>query len=957
MVVEFSKGIALLLALCLVQGFIARRWTNTELIGQVLSGLLFGGICVIGMLTPIEVAPGVIFDTRSVMLSMAGLFGGPVIGGIAAAIAGGYRAWLGGGGAPVGVAVVLSCVLLGLGYRHCHRRGWLKIGIPQLLAFGLVVHLGVVYQFTFLPADVVGKVMENIAFPLILAFTPATALLGTLLHSIELQIQTAASLALSERRFKEIAESASDWIWEMGPDLRFTYFYDADQDLMDFDRTKQIGWKREDGVPQFELDGNPQKWAAHNADLEARRPFRNFEYISSAPQDGLRYVRINGTPVFGTDGSFLGYRGTGTDITERRRAEQALRDSEERYRDLIEGSILGIQIGSPDKGRIILNRSCAELFGYDSNDDLMKIPSAGLIAEHDRRRVAEYSRDLHEGNVVSITYEFDGIKRDGTAIPVQTFAQRISWEGDVAIQRTFVDLTERKRAETALFESDEKLRTAFENTGIGMSIRNSSDRTIITNNALGKILGYSQEELEALRLRDITHPDDREENQRFREKLLAGEIDSYQVTKRFIRKDGGPIWVINDLSTIRDDQGKVVFSINLFQDLTERKRTEDQLRQAQKMEIVGQLTGGVAHDFNNILAVVVGNLELAADRTKGNSEVEPLVDAALDAAWRSASLTQRLLAFSRKQALMPQTVDAHVLLEGMGDLLRRTLEETVGIEFMGSDDLWMCEVDPNQLENAILNLAINARDAMPDGGRLTIEAENVTLDDDYANAQADVAPGQYVMLAVTDTGAGMPQEIVDQVFDPFFTTKEIGSGSGLGLSMVFGFVKQSGGHVTIYSEEGVGTTVKLYLPRSQGEDATIPSAEPSEIPRGRGETILVVEDDPNVRTLSVALLSDLGYDVLEAADGPSALLMLETSSHVNLLFTDVVLPGGMRGPELAAEIMRRQPGIAVLYTSGYTENAIIHRGRLEEGVELLSKPFRREDLARKVRAVIDKSYA
>jgi nitrogen-specific signal transduction histidine kinase/CheY-like chemotaxis protein len=401
----------------------------------------------------------------------------------------------------------------------------------------------------------------------------------------------------------------------------------------------------------------------------------------------------------------------------------------------------------------------------------------------------------------------------------------------------------------------------------------------------------------------------------------------------------------------------VVFSINLFQDLTERKRTEDQLRQAQKMEIVGQLTGGVAHDFNNILAVVVGNLELAADRTKGNSEVEPLVDAALDAAWRGASLTQRLLAFSRKQALMPQTVDAHVLLEGMGDLLRRTLEETVGIEFMGSDDLWMCEVDPNQLENAILNLAINARDAMPDGGRLTIEAENVTLDDDYANAQADVAPGQYVMLAVTDTGAGMPQEIVDQVFDPFFTTKEIGSGSGLGLSMVFGFVKQSGGHVTIYSEEGVGTTVKLYLPRSQGEDATIPSAEPSEIPRGRGETILVVEDDPNVRTLSVALLSDLGYDVLEAADGPSALLMLETSSHVNLLFTDVVLPGGMRGPELAAEIMRRQPGIAVLYTSGYTENAIIHRGRLEEGVELLSKPFRREDLARKVRAVIDKSYA
>jgi CheY-like chemotaxis protein len=289
--------------------------------------------------------------------------------------------------------------------------------------------------------------------------------------------------------------------------------------------------------------------------------------------------------------------------------------------------------------------------------------------------------------------------------------------------------------------------------------------------------------------------------------------------------------------------------------------------------------------------------------------------------------------------------------------LHRTLEESVSIEFIGSDDLWMCEADPSQLENAILNLAINARDAMPDGGKLTIETENISLDEDYATAQAEVTPGQYVMIAVTDTGAGMSQEILGQVFDPFFTTKEIGKGSGLGLSMVFGFVKQSGGHVTIYSEVGVGTTVKLYLPRSRGgKPASLPSG-PLDVPRARGEIILVVEDDPSVRTLSVALLSDLGYGVLEAADGPAALLVLETSPQIDLLFTDVVLPGGMRGPELAAEITRRRPRITVLYTSGYTENAIVHQGRLDEGVDLLNKPFRRDDLARKVRAVLDKPRA
>jgi CheY-like chemotaxis protein len=312
------------------------------------------------------------------------------------------------------------------------------------------------------------------------------------------------------------------------------------------------------------------------------------------------------------------------------------------------------------------------------------------------------------------------------------------------------------------------------------------------------------------------------------------------------------------------------------------------------------------------------------------------------------------LVFSRKQALAPRPIDARDLAEGMIDLLKRTLEETVSIEFMGGDDLWTCEADPSQLESAILNLAINARDAMPDGGNLTIETDNVNLDEHVA-AQAEITPGQYVMVAVTDTGDGIPQDIINQVFDPFFTTKEAGKGSGMGLSMIYGFVRQSDGHVTIYSEQGVGTTVKLYLPRSSAAPEELRHVNPEDIPEARGETILVVEDDPAVRRLSVLLLSELGYKVLEAADGPSALVVMETSAHIDLLFTDVVLPAGMRGPDLAAAVLRRQPGIAVLYTSGYTENAIVHHGRLDEGIALLNKPFRRRGLAVKVREAIDLS--
>jgi PAS domain S-box-containing protein len=393
----------------------------------------------------------------------------------------------------------------------------------------------------------------------------------------------------------------------------------------------------------------------------------------------------------------------------------------------------------------------------------------------------------------------------------------------------------------------------------------------------------------------------------------------------------------------------------LEQLVTERTKalehSQRALQRSQKLEAIGKLTGGVAHDFNNVLQIIAGNLQLLQLELEDPTLTEKYVTPAVDAVDRGAKLSSQLLAFARRQPLKPVVVNLSRILRSMDDLLRRVLGETIEIETVISGGLWNTLVDSNQLENVVLNLAINARDAMPEGGKLTLELGNAMLDDQYVMAQPDAVAGQYVMLAVSDTGKGMSPEVVERAFDPFFTTKKEGEGTGLGLSMAYGFVKQSGGHIKIYSEPGNGTTFKIYLPRSHEPEVDTPA--PWLGPAvGGSETILVVEDDPAVQETAVRVLKDLGYKVLKASDGQSALNVLQSGLHIDMLFTDVVMPGPMRSPELAKQAKVLFPDIAILYTSGYTQNAIVHGGRLDPGVELLSKPYRREDLARKVRHVL-----
>jgi len=420
-------------------------------------------------------------------------------------------------------------------------------------------------------------------------------------------------------------------------------------------------------------------------------------------------------------------------------------------------------------------------------------------------------------------------------------------------------------------------------------------------------------------------------------------------------RDGAALPVELSVAAVQGQEGLAtsVFVRDL-REVRERERqlsqTQAALVQAQKLEAIGKLTGGVAHDFNNVLQVIGSNLQLI--QAKADERGRTLAQAALGAVDRGAKLSSQLLAFARRQPLQPVSFDVNRRLARMDDLLRRSLGERIEIETIRAGGLWTTLADPNQLENVVLNLCINARDAMPEGGRLTLETANCTLDEAYCQGVEDVRPGQYVMIAVTDNGSGMPPEVLARVFEPFYTTKPEGKGTGLGLSMAYGFAKQSGGHIRIYSEPGNGTTVKLYLPRSFEAEVELP-AEPSGPVTGGNETILVVEDDPAVQAAAVRMLQALGYRTLRAGDAQAALTILQSGAAVDLLFTDVVMPGPLRSPELAQRARTLHPEIRVLFTSGYTQNAIVHGGRLDPGVELLSKPYRQEDLARKVRRLLD----
>ncbi len=577
-----------------------------------------------------------------------------------------------------------------------------------------------------------------------------------------------------------------------------------------------------------------------------------------------------------------------------------------------------------------------------------------LVHPDDRQRVADSVRRTIKGENDTWSESFRLRARDGRIIHGEGRGRLIL--GPDGSPRRFVgglrDVSAALRDRARLDELQRRLNMLVAEAPIGILVHHDF-KPILANGELARLFGYtSTDDILALPdCRVLFAPDERDRISAYGRERWSGNGSPGFYTVFGQRRDGTIIQMENRAFPIEWGDKRAICA--MLTDVTDQRELEAKLRQSQRLEAVGQLTGGIAHDFNNLLTVILGNADLLSDSLAGNEDLLELAEMTRTAAERGAELTSRLLAFGRRQPLQPKHLHIDELLGGMLGLLRRTLGEHIEVDIIGHGGQWPALVDAPQLENAVLNLCINARDAMPDGGRLTIETADTYLDEDYAADNADVVPGQYVMIAISDTGAGMTSAVLARVFDPFFTTKAVGKGSGLGLSMVYGFIKQSRGHVKVYSEVGQGTTVKLYLPRAEGSGEYAEPSAAAEAAPGGTETILMVEDDALVREHVAALLTGLGYRVISTASGAEALEALRRMEGIDLLFTDVIMPGGMDGRQLANAAKALGCTMPVLFTSGYTENAIVHHGRLDAGVHLLNKPYRRQDLAAKLRQVLD----
>ena len=693
----------------------------------------------------------------------------------------------------------------------------------------------------------------------------------------------------------------------------------------------------------------------------------------SAHVDDEHFFRLNGeafpveywvTPIFRGD-SHEGAICTVVDISVRKAAEAELAKSEAEFRTLAQAMPNHVWSSSADgqldwcNERVYEYSGCAP--GTLEGSSWMEIvhPDDRVVAE-ERWRAALESGDTYQTEFR--LRRFDGIYRWHIARALPTFdleGKIHRWIG------TNTDIDEERSAARALATLNATLekRVAEQSAERDRLWQTSRDLLVVldrngsvraANPAWTSVLGWQSHEILGQNHLTLVHPDDRTISQGALEHSFGAALPVFE--NRCVHKDGSFRWI----SWIATSENDLVYATGRHitaekEAAAELLATQEALRQSHKMEAVGQLTGGIAHDFNNMLAVVLGSLELLGRRLDGkDARAQRYVDAAAEGARRASHLTQRLLSFSRQQPLQPQAINANHLVAGMSDLLRHSIGADIRLETVFAGGLWRTHADPNQLENIILNLAVNARDAMAEGGRLTIETQNTHLDERYAASHPGMAAGQYVLIAVTDTGTGMSAEVIERAFDPFFTTKAVGKGTGLGLSQVYGFVKQSGGHVKIYSERGQGTTIKIYLPRLLDDlDKGSGAGAHASLPKGdSGEVVLVVEDEPAVRRFTVEALGELGYRVLEADGAAAALRLLDSNPEIVLLFTDVVMPD-VNGAKLADECRRRRPDLKVLFTTGYTRNAVVHNGVLDPGVEMIGKPFTLDALAAKLRLVLE----
>ena len=768
--------------------------------------------------------------------------------------------------------------------------------------------------------------------------------------------QAEEALRRSEERFKQVANSIGEWVWEVDVDGLYTYSSPGLE--------KIVGYKPEEVVGKmhfYDLFIPEKKEELKKAAFEVfamKESFKGFVNPNLHKNGTLVILETSGAPILDEQGRLLGYCGGDTDITERKRAEEALKESERKFRAIFDSTSDGMFLLDLETKKFVMcNEMCSKMLGF-TQEEFLNLGIADIHPSEDLPFIFKHIGKVLEGNP-GVRADIRFRRKDGTVFFTDLSPSLMTADERKFALVVFKDITDRKQAEAILRESEERFRVVFERAGVGIALVDSTGYTLKSNPAIQNMLGYSADELAKMHFTEFVHPEDAEEELNLFMELIAGKRDTFRREERLIAKDGRVVWIDLTVTSQRRPEGDLERVIVMIIDITERKQAEEQmlslqaqLQQSQKMEAIGQLAGGVAHDFNNLLTVISVQAQLALRVLReGDPLKEKLKDIELSAD-RAGNLTRQLLAFSRRQILEMKVINLNFILKDMEKMLRRVIGEDIELKAVLSDDLGMVKVDPGQMEQVIVNLAVNAKDAMPQGGKLFLETANAELDEEYVRSHVGMIPGAYIILSITDTGIGMSKEVKEQIFDPFFTTKEKGKGTGLGLSTVYGIVKQSGGDIYVYSEPNKGTTFKVYLPRVFEPPEELKKEAREELPRGK-ETILVVEDDRMVRRLAVDILRRQGYRVLEADEGGEALVICEKEKDpIDLILTDIVMPH-IGGPELIERLKQVRKDFKVLYMTGYTDESIVQHGILEEGIELIHKPFTIEKLVRKVREVLD----
>ncbi|MCB2187847.1 MAG: PAS domain S-box protein [Deltaproteobacteria bacterium] len=959
-------NVALLVSLTIIHSLIMRRWRRNHAAYRLITGLLFGVVSVIGMLSPVVIEEGVIFDGRSIVLCIAGLFGGPAAGTIAGAIAAGYRIWLGGTGAFMGVAVICEAVGFGVVFHHYRQHNPRVVSAGGLLGLGFAVHVVMLIFMGLLPAASIEPTFRLIALPVLTIYPLATVALGLLFLDQESRLAAEEGLSARTAELDSFFANSLDLL--------------CIADLDGYFRRLNTQWERVLGYPLAELTGRQFMELVHPDDVAATQKAVNdlarhkkvlsFVNRYRARDGSYRWIEWNSQALDGV------IYAAARDITERKQMAEALWESQQRFRRIVETSHDGVWEIDENLRTVFVNDRMAEMLGVTPGEMLGREVDEFVHPEEredTRERLHTRRQGVREG------YERRLLAPDGREIwtlvsAAPKFAPDGAFRGSFAI---YSDITARKTTELAIRDSRMRLAQVIEFLPDATFVIDTAGKVLMWNRAMEELTGipaadilgqgdyaYALPFYGARRpvLIDLVLRPDQEFAGRYRSfSDQGGHLFSETFLESFRGRSRVHLW--NTASRLLGTQGEVIGAIESIRDISdwreleeERSKMEAQLRQAQKMEAIGTLAGGIAHDFNNILGAILGYAELAQSQVSPEEKVFTHLAHVLAAAERARRLVRQILTFSRKVEQDLRPLNLNEAVRQAVQILVPTLPKMIRLELQLAGEPWLVNADLGQMQQVLLNLASNASDAMPEGGRVVVETRNVEVSEGEAAPAPDMNPGRYLLLAVTDFGQGMDAATRDQIFNPFFTTKEVGRGTGLGLSTVYGIVKSHGGHISCQSEPGRGTTFLLYLPAAgAGTPPAPPVAEVSREILGGPENILLVDDEEALRELGSSMLRDMGYQVATAANGEEALEMYRNAvAPFDLVILDLGMPG-MGGNRCLRELLNLDPGAKVLIASGYSVDGQVKTSLREGARDFVAKPYGRADLLKKVRQVLDQT--